>query len=146
MIISYIYPLLSALFESLKDVSSKMGLKDMDEYIVTWAFGIFALPYLALPFIFISIPPIGNQYWTALLIDGALNVIATILQLKAIKSSDLSLTIPLLAFTPPIPFTSISLNSRTISHTPRGNWSCIYRYRIICPKYSKEKYRILSSF
>ncbi len=100
MIFSYGYALLSALFESLKDVSSKMGLKDMDEYLVTWAFGFFALPFLVLPFIFISIPTIGNQYWIALLIDGALNVIATILQLKAIKSSDLSLTIPLLAFTP----------------------------------------------
>lgn len=100
MIFSYIYALLSALFESLKDVSSKMGLKDMDEYLVTWAFGFFALPFLVFPFIFISIPSLGSQYWIALLIDGALNVIATILQLKAIKKSDLSLTIPLLAFTP----------------------------------------------
>lgn len=100
MIFSYIYALLSALFESLKDVSSKMGLKDMDEYIITWAFGFFALPFLALPFIFISIPSLGSQYWIALLTDGTLNVVATILQLKAIKSSDLSLTIPLLAFTP----------------------------------------------
>ncbi|MGB9936455.1 MAG: EamA family transporter [Methanobacterium sp.] len=100
MIFSYIYALLSALFESLKDVSSKMGLKDMDEYLVTWAFGFFALPFLALPFLFISIPSLGSQYWIALLIDGAFNVIATILQLKAIKSSDLSITVPLLAFTP----------------------------------------------
>jgi uncharacterized membrane protein len=100
MISSYIFALLSALFESLKDVSSKIGLKDMDEYLVTWAFGFFALPFLILPFIFISIPPLGGQYWIALLIDGALNVIATILQLRAIKKSDLSLTIPLLAFTP----------------------------------------------
>lgn len=100
MIFSYVYALLSALFESLKDVSSKMGLKDMDEYVVTWAFGFFALPFLVLPFIFISIPSLGSQYWIALLVDGALNVLATILQLRAIKKSDLSLTIPLLAFTP----------------------------------------------
>lgn len=100
MIFSYIYALLSALFESLKDVSSKLGLKDMDEYLITWAFGVFALPFLVLPIIFIGIPLLGNQYWIALLADGTLNVIATILQLRAIKSSDLSLTIPLLAFTP----------------------------------------------
>lgn len=100
MIFSYIYALLSALFESLKDVSSKMGLKDMDEYLVTWAFGFFALPFLVLPFFFISIPVLGSQYWIALLVDGSLNVLATILQLRAIKKSDLSLTIPLLAFTP----------------------------------------------
>jgi len=100
MIFSYVYALLSALFESLKDVSSKMGLKDMDEYMVTWAFGFFALPFLILPIIFIGIPSLGGQYWVALLVDGGLNVLATILQLKAIKNSDLSITIPLLAFTP----------------------------------------------
>ena len=100
MIFSYIYAILSALFESLRNVSGKMGLKDMDEYLVTWAFGFFALPFLVFPYIFITIPSLGNQYWIALLSDGTLNVIATILQLKAIKNSDLSLTIPLLSFTP----------------------------------------------
>lgn len=100
MIISYVYAVLSALFEALRNVSGKLGLKDMDEYLVTWAFGFFALPFLVFPYLFMSIPSLGNQYWIALLSDGTLNVIATILQLKAIKNSDLSLTIPLLSFTP----------------------------------------------
>ncbi len=100
MIVSYIYSILSALFESLRNVSGKLGLKDMDEYLITWAFGFFALPFLIFPYIFITIPTIGKQYWIALLSDGILNVLATILQLKAIKHSDLSLTIPLLSFTP----------------------------------------------
>ena len=56
MIISYIYEILSALFEALRNVSGKMGLKDMDEYLVTWAFGFFALPFLLFPYFFISIP------------------------------------------------------------------------------------------
>ncbi len=100
MIASYIYSILSALFESLRNVSGKLGLKDMDEYLITWAFGFFALPFLIFPYIFITIPQIGSQYWIALLVDGTLNILATIFQLKAIKSSDLSLTIPLLSFTP----------------------------------------------
>ena len=100
MIFSYIYAILSALFEALRNVSGKMGLKDMDEYLVTWAFGFFALPFLVFPYIFISIPSLGNQYWIALISDGILNVIATILQLKAMKHSDLSLVIPLTSFTP----------------------------------------------
>ena len=100
MIVSYIYAILSALFEALRNVSGKMGLKDMDEYLVTWAFGFFALPFLVFPYIFISIPSLGNQYWIALISDGILNVIATILQLKAMKHSDLSLVIPLTSFTP----------------------------------------------
>ena len=100
MIFSYIYAILSALFEALRNVSGKMGLKDMDEYLVTWAFGFFALPFLVFPYLFISIPSLGNQYWIALISDGILNVIATILQLKAMKHSDLSLVIPLTSFTP----------------------------------------------
>ena len=100
MIVSYIYAILSALFEALRNVSGKMGLKDMDEYLVTWAFGFFALPFLVFPYLFISIPSLGNQYWIALISDGILNVIATILQLKAMKHSDLSLVIPLTSFTP----------------------------------------------
>ena len=100
MIVSYIYAILSALFEALRNVSGKMGLKDMDEYLVTWAFGFFALPFLVFPYLFISIPSLGNQYGIALILDGILNVIATILQLKAMKHSDLSLVIPLTSFTP----------------------------------------------
>lgn len=97
---SYIYAILSALFESLKDVSSKVGLRDMDEYLLAWAFGFFALPFLIVPFIFLKIPSIGNQYWIAFIADGVLNVMATILQMRALKSSDISITVPLLAFTP----------------------------------------------
>ena len=100
MIISYVYAILSALFEALRNVSGKMGLKDMDEYLVTWAFGFFALPFLLFPYFFISIPSLGNQYWLALISDGILNVTATILQLKSMKHSDLSLVIPLTSFTP----------------------------------------------
>jgi uncharacterized membrane protein len=75
-------------------------LKNIDEYIVSWSFGFFALPFLIPLLFFIEIPSLGNQFWIALLVGGSLNVITTILYMKAIKYSDLSITVPMVTFTP----------------------------------------------
>lgn len=96
-----ILALLTAFFESLKDIFSKAGLKNnVDEYVTSWALRFFSL-FLLLPLLlFIKIPYLNNNFWIALLVGGSLNVIAIILYMKAIKHSDLSLTIPMVAFTP----------------------------------------------
>ena len=92
--------ILAAVFESVKDVFSKKSLKDIDIYTISWALRFFALPFLLPLLLFIKIPALGNEFWSALLINGILNVVATILYMKAIKESDLSVTIPMIAFTP----------------------------------------------
>ena len=91
---------LTALFASLKDVFSKKNLKDIDEYVVSWSLRFFALPFLVLPLFFVKMPSLGNRFWMALFIGGSLNVIATILYMKAIKYSDLSIAVPMVTFTP----------------------------------------------
>ncbi len=96
----FIFAFLTAFFKSTKDVFSKKGLKDIDEYIVAWALRFFALPFLLPLLFFIKIPVIGNQFWLALFIGGSLNVVTTILYMKAIKVSDLSITIPMVTLTP----------------------------------------------
>jgi uncharacterized membrane protein len=96
----FICSILTAFFESIKDIFSKRNLKDIDEYIVSWSLTLFALPFLVPFLFFIRLPHLGNQFWTALFFGGSLNVIATILYMKAIKYSDLSLTVPMIAFTP----------------------------------------------
>ncbi len=95
-----IFAFLAALFESLKDVFSKDRLRKIDEYLVAWSLRLFALPFLIPLLFFMEIPSLGNRFWMALLISGTLNTITTILYIKAIKSSDLSITIPMLTFTP----------------------------------------------
>ena len=92
--------LLTALCESLKDVFSKKGLRDVDEYVMAWSLRFFALPFLLPILFFVKIPDLGNKFWPALLLGGGLNVITTILYMKAIKQSALSLTVPMVAFTP----------------------------------------------
>jgi drug/metabolite transporter (DMT)-like permease len=43
---------------------------------------------------------LGSGFWLALLAGGTLNLITTVLYMKAIKASDLSVTVPMVAFTP----------------------------------------------
>lgn len=96
----FIFAFLTALFTSLKDVFSKKGVKETDEYVIAWALRFFTLPFL-LPLLFlIEIPKLGSQFLLALIISGGLNVVTTILYVKAIKVSDISITIPIIAFTP----------------------------------------------
>ena len=95
-----IYSLLTALFESLKDVLGKKSLEKCNEYIVAWALRLFALPFL-LPLLFFTKEIVlGSGFWIALLAGGTLNLITTVLYMKAIKASDLSVTVPMLTFTP----------------------------------------------
>lgn len=96
----FIFALFTAFFESMKDVFSKKSLKNIDEYVVSWSLRFFALPFLIPLLYFIEIPSLGSQFWQALFIGGSLNVITTILYMKAIKYSDLSITVPMVTFTP----------------------------------------------
>jgi len=91
---------LTVFFESIKDVFSKKTLKDIDEYIVAWALRVFALPFLLPILFFIKIPELGDKFLLVLLISGFLNIVATILYMRAIKLSDLSITVPMVTFTP----------------------------------------------
>jgi drug/metabolite transporter (DMT)-like permease len=100
MVFWFVFAFLTALFESAKDVLSKRGLMHVDEYVAAWALRFFATPIVILLLLFIPIPKLGNEFWAALLVSGALNIISTVIYMKALKSSELSLTVPMLAFTP----------------------------------------------
>lgn len=91
---------LTAVFASFQDVLSKLCLKRVDEYILAWVIRLFVFLFLIPLLFFIKIPTLGHKFWLALLFCGILNTIATILYLKALKASDLSLTVPMLTFTP----------------------------------------------
>ncbi|KAM3094630.1 EamA family transporter [Phormidesmis sp. 146-12] len=94
------FAILTAFFESLKDVSSKYGLRKIDEYIVTWVSIVFSALFLIPLLLLTKIPTLNAQFWIALLIGGSLNVISFTLYIKAIKASDLSLTVPIVTLTP----------------------------------------------
>lgn len=92
--------ILTAFFESLKDVFSKKSLNFLDEYLVACAgmaiASVALLPILAV----VGIPTLGPNFWMALTIGGSLNVVAYTLYVKAIRLADLSLMSPLSTLTP----------------------------------------------
>ena len=95
-----IFAAFTAFFESSKDVASKHGLKQLDEYVVAWSMIFFTLP-LMLPLLgIIEIPELGENFIWALLAGGSFNVISMLLYIRALKLADLSLAVPLVTFTP----------------------------------------------
>lgn len=96
----FVLSLLTAFFESLKNVFGKKGLKDIDEYAVGWSMRMFSLILIIPLLLFTGMPEIGSVFYTALTITSIIQVFTTVLFFKAIKHSDLSITVPMLTFTP----------------------------------------------
>ena len=90
----------TAFLEALKDVFGKQNLKKSDEYVVAWSLSFFSVIFLIPWVIHTGIPALNSQFWVALLIGGSINAVTALLYIKAIKVSDLSLTVPLVALTP----------------------------------------------
>lgn len=90
----------AACCESFKDVASKRGLRKVEPVTAAWAFSFFSLPFLLPWLLLLEIPELGGEFWLALFIGGGLNLLALVLFMQAIQSSDLSATVPFIAFTP----------------------------------------------
>lgn len=94
------FAILTAFFESLKDVLSKHSLNQLDTYVVGWASMLFTALFLLPVLLIVHIPPLGPHFGLALICGGSLNVVAYTLYIKALKASDLSLTVPMVTLTP----------------------------------------------
>lgn len=95
-----VFSLLNAFFESLKDVQSKRKLRHVDEYVVAWAMNTVAGVLLFAAVAVTGVPVVTQKFWFALGVSGIINFFTTVWYMRAIKETDLSLTVPLLAFTP----------------------------------------------
>ncbi|NQV13454.1 MAG: EamA family transporter [Parcubacteria group bacterium] len=99
--LGFLLAFLTALLQSTKDVLGKKFLQDIDEYLLAWGQRLFSLPLLFLVMLFYGgIPDIGPLFWLAFIVSPGINTICAILYYKAIKLSDLSQSVPLLAFSP----------------------------------------------
>ncbi len=95
-----ILSILTAFFESLKDVFCKKSLQALDSNVVACATMAIAAVILLPGLWIVGIPTLGPEFWRAIVIGGTLNVVAYTLYVKAIQISDLSLITPLTALTP----------------------------------------------
>ena len=94
------FSLLAAVLDAGKNSFAKHNTKQFDPIIVSWAWSTYSLVAL-IPLMFVrGIPELDGTFWLAILSRTVLDVMAVILYTRAIKQTDLSLCLPLLALTP----------------------------------------------
>ena len=92
--------LLTAIFTSVQDVLSKRALTRVNGYIVCWGWWFFSLPFLFIYLMIDGIPLLDRTFWLCVATDTFLLVAGALCYIKALKSSDLSLSVPMLSFSP----------------------------------------------
>ncbi|MEB3826336.1 EamA family transporter [Phormidium sp. CCY1219] len=90
----------TAFFTSIKDIFGKKALNNIDSFVVAWSWSFFTALFLLPVQLWFGLPTFGDRFVLALTVVSILNTIAFTLYIKAISLSDLSLTLPMIAFTP----------------------------------------------
>ncbi len=96
----YLITVLSGFSFATADTFSKQESKFMTTIHLSWVREAYALPFLLPLLFFIQIPEVDAIFWWAILGCIVLDLITTILYMKAIKIAPLSLTIPYMGLTP----------------------------------------------
>lgn len=92
--------LLSAFTQATVDAFTKKALRGADFYMVAWLRNLLAVPFLLVALYFVPVPRLDPTFYWAVGLAMPLEVVATLLYIRAIEVSPLSLTMPFLALTP----------------------------------------------
>ncbi|MFP4596681.1 MAG: DMT family transporter [Persicimonas sp.] len=90
----------TALLYGAQSVYLKGVLPGADKLLVAWGIFAFALPIYLVFLGFAGMPEVSPDFWWAWGVSLAVNVLAWPLFVRAIQLSDISLVMPLVAFTP----------------------------------------------
>jgi uncharacterized membrane protein len=96
----FIFALLGAFFDATSNALTKKILKDVNPYVLGSGVFLTGSIILLIVSLVIGIPTIGPGFYFAVLATVFLNIISIIIFYKALMITDLSLAIPMLAFTP----------------------------------------------
>lgn len=95
-----ILSILSGFAWATSDALVKKYLTKEKAMIIVWSRFAFASLFLLLMLPFIKIPQLSTKFWIIVLMLVPLEIAALLLYVKSIQQSPLSLTLPILAFTP----------------------------------------------
>lgn len=90
----------TAVSEALKDITSKYNLRHIDEYTAAFSLHLIQSLFLAPIVIYLGPEEISSRFLGALLASSILQLTVILLYFKAIKRSELSVTVPLITLTP----------------------------------------------
>jgi uncharacterized membrane protein len=92
--------LTTALTQAVKDACLKRCLGEMDAVVAVTAYSTLAACFFWVAAGLEPFPVLAGEFWIILAIGGLLGVVTFALYGKALKGGDMSLTLPMLAFTP----------------------------------------------
>lgn len=90
----------TAISEALKDITSKFNLHHIDEYTAAFSMHLVQSILLAPLIFYFGFEELTPRFLWALLASSVLQLIVILLYFKAIKRSELSVTVPLITLTP----------------------------------------------
>ncbi|WP_262511388.1 EamA family transporter [Pontibacter diazotrophicus] len=96
----FLLAFVTALSEAFKDIFSKFNLKHVDEYTAAFSMHLVISVLLAPIVLFRGIETMSVRFLLALAASTILQLIVILLYMKAIKRSELSVTVPLVTLTP----------------------------------------------
>lgn len=95
-----ILSLLSGLSDATRDAISKRSTGKLPHVMISWAYSAFSLPFF-LPILFFSAPSeLPLEFWLTAIGIGAAHVLGGLGLVYSLSRSDLSLCVPMTAFTP----------------------------------------------
>jgi len=98
----FLYSLFSAFSVATSDALCKRAMMETpeSEWLVGWVRLAYAVPFLLMGLWFVPIPPLDATFWIVIACMLPLELGSYVLYLRAIRTSPMSLTLPLLSFTP----------------------------------------------
>jgi drug/metabolite transporter (DMT)-like permease len=109
--------LFSGLSDALRDATSKYGAGRVPRIMVAWSYSLFALPYF-LPILVLQKPAhLPASFWLLAGCMGITHVVGSLGLVYALSVSELSLCIPMIAFSPVF---LLVVGPLVNGHTPSG--------------------------
>ena len=92
--------ILTAIFASARDFQSKRFLSRVDPLTVSWALSLFSVPVLGVVLALTGIPAVDSPFFLLVAAAGSALTVGWILYMRALSVSEMSLTIPMISFSP----------------------------------------------
>lgn len=92
--------IITALLTSIQDILVKKAAGRISPYVIAWGWAFFSLPFLAVCLPGEPAAGLGAPFWLALAVATVTVSVGVVFLFKAIAVSDLSLSLPILSFTP----------------------------------------------
>lgn len=102
--IGILYALFSAILKGVQTIYNKKNAVDSGVYVTSFSVRFIPIiivgPMLIIKLYFSGMPEIGGRFYLALVISGVINIIATLVKIKAYEISDVSLIAPITSISP----------------------------------------------